>query len=88
MPYGQIVAVHGANISISVQAGGRELGKTIYLDLTLPAYNSLQIDHAIENIGAAVKFSTLQGKVWFPDFGVNERISTGNTATVSVNTNR
>ena len=73
MQYGKIVAVHGSNISISVQCGtndqvidGEEMIRR-HLDLTLAAGSLADVDYAVAKLGDAVGFSSCNGKLWFPE---------------------
>mgnify|MGYP001065648956 CR=1 FL=1 len=76
MQYGKIVAIHGANISISVQSRdeqsgpvvammGQEERRIFHFDVTLPASSATDIDFAVEHVGMSVGFASVNGKVYF-----------------------
>ena len=76
MQHGKIIAIHGSNISISVQSNdaqsgpvvavmGQEERRVFHFDITLPASSTNDIDFAVEHIGLAVGFASVNGKVYF-----------------------
>lgn len=72
MPFGKIVAINGANISISIQAP-EDAGPIIdasertlrHLSIVLPVSSKSDLDYAVQNIGKPVGFLVRNGRIQF-----------------------